>query len=68
MESPNESVVENTVKSNKVEKADWRERFFELDLMSPIYIFLFIVLFKDGIDGIDLHDAIIRFIANYSGS
>ena len=46
---------------------DWRDRFLEKDLLSPIYMFVFIVLFKDGKDGIDLHDAIIRFISTYNG-
>ncbi len=46
---------------------DWRDRFLEKDLLSPIYIFVFIVLFKDGKDGIDLHDAIIRLISSYNG-
>ena len=45
----------------------WRDRFLEKDLLSPIYIFVFIVLFKDGKDGIDLHDAIIRLISSYNG-
>jgi hypothetical protein len=68
MENPTEVTTENTVKSNKSDRGDWRDRFFEMDLLSPIYIFLFIVLFKDGVDGIDLHDAIIKFIANYNAS
>ncbi|PKO38560.1 MAG: hypothetical protein CVU31_18745 [Betaproteobacteria bacterium HGW-Betaproteobacteria-4] len=46
---------------------DWRDRLLEKDLLSPIYIFVFIVLFKDGKDGIDLHDAIVRFISTYNG-
>lgn len=46
---------------------DWRERFLEMDLLSPVYVFAFIVLFKDGRDGIDLHDAIIKFILTYNG-
>ena len=59
--------ADKTIKS-KNKSGDWRERFFEMDLLSPIYVFLFILLFKDGIDGYDLHDAIIKFIANYNGS
>jgi len=46
---------------------DWRERLLDMDLLSPIYIFVFIVLFKDGKDGYDLHDAIIKFILTYNG-
>lgn len=46
---------------------DWKDRFLELDLLSPIYLFVFIVLFKDGKDGLDLHDAIIKFISTYNG-
>ena len=52
-----------TVKSEK----DWKGRFLEMDLLSPIYLFVFIVLFRDGKDGIDLHDAIIKFISTYNG-
>ncbi|MBL0592639.1 hypothetical protein [Aeromonas veronii] len=46
---------------------DWRDNLLEKDLLSPIYIFIFIVLFKDGKDGIDLHDAIVMFISTYNG-
>lgn len=68
MEDTKEEVIENTTKPSKSKSSDWKERFFEMDLFSPIYIFLFILLFKDGIDGYDLHDAIIKFITTYNGS
>ncbi|MFQ2100581.1 hypothetical protein [Aeromonas sanarellii] len=73
----NETVEPSTEKSEEASEKpapkavqgtkDWRDRLIEKDLLSPIYIFVFIVLFKDGKDGIDLHDAIVRFIATYNG-
>lgn len=68
MENSTKAEIEETVKPSKGEKGDWKDRLFEMDLLSPIYIFLFIVLFKNGASGIDLHDAIIKFIANYNDS
>ena len=68
MEDTKEEVIENTTKPSKSKSSGWRERIFEMDLFSPIYIFLFILLFKDGIDGYDLHDAFIKFITTYNGS
>ncbi len=68
MTETKDEVIENADKTIKGKIGDWRERFFEMDLLSPMYIFLFIVLFRDGIDGYDLHDAIIKFIASYNGS
>lgn len=58
-EAPKASTIQEKSK-------DWASKLFDLDLLAPIYIVLFIILFKDGADGIDLHDAIIRFIANYN--
>lgn len=58
-------IEEEAVKPSKNDKSDWKDRLFDMDLLSPIYILFFIILFKDGVDGIDLHDAIIKFIANY---
>ncbi|WP_371325344.1 hypothetical protein VX159_07445 [Dechloromonas sp. ZY10] len=58
----------SSLSQNTSHKAkDWRERFLEMDLLSPLYVFAFIVLFKDGRDGFDLHDAIIKFILTYNG-
>ena len=70
MENPTEpeTKIEEAVSPNKSVKGDWKDRLFEMDLLSPIYVFIFIILFKNGADGIDLHDAIIKFIANYNGS
>ena len=68
MTETKDEVIEIADKTIKGKIGDWRERFFEIDLLSPIYVFLFIVLFRDGIDGYDLHDAIIKFIANYNGT
>lgn len=48
------------------EPKDWKDKFLEMDLLSPIYIFLFIILFSNNKDGIDLHDAIIDFILTYN--
>lgn len=59
----NESSLNSDEKPNS---SDWRSKFFEMDLLSPVYIFLFIVLFKNGKDGADLHDAIINFVMTYN--
>ncbi len=65
-EKSEEGSPKSAPKTAKSEK-DWKDRFLELDLLSPIYLFVFIVLFKDGKDGLDLHDAIIKFISTYNG-
>jgi len=41
MENPTEAAIENDVKSNK---SDWRERLFEMDLLSPIYISFYSII------------------------
>ena len=65
-EKREEGLPKPAPKNAKGEK-DWKDRFLELDLLSPIYLFVFILLFKDGKDGLDLHDAIIKFISTYNG-
>lgn len=63
----NEEVSEKPASKNAQGTKDWKDRLIEQDLLSPIYILVFIVLFRDGKDGIDLHDAIVRFISTYNG-
>lgn len=53
-------------KVNKSDSSDWREKIFEMDFLSPIYFLLFVILFKDGENGVDLHDAIINFVMTYN--
>jgi len=67
MENSSKTEPKNTVKPIEKENKDWRDKFFDMDLLSPIYVFIFILLFTNGVDDIDLHDAVIRFIANHSG-
>lgn len=69
-EEPGSSEDESSKKLDKnkeiKESKSWISKFLDMDLLSPIYIFLFIILFTDGKDGIDLHDAIIHFIFTYN--
>jgi len=58
--------VVDKIPADTKESKDWKSKFFEMDLLSPIYIFLFIILFQNGKDGADLHDAIIHFILTYN--
>ncbi len=67
MENSTETQTEEIVKPSKGDKGDWKNKLLEMDLLSPVYILIFLILFKDGVDGIDLHDAIIKFIASYNG-
>lgn len=63
----NDETSEKSASKSPTGPKDWRDRLIEQDLLSPIYILVFIVLFKDGKDGIDLHDAIVRFVSTYNG-